>query len=157
MPVTYWNPAPLIGAAQGAFKASALAAQQYAKSTAPTHKAGAKVRVVSNSNAFLMPTGLGWVFEQGRQAGYSILPGGATGTRRSYSRSSGATYKVRSKRGGSGSALKFTRGDGGFAASATGGAMAAEPYIRPAGVWWQTIGYRSVAIGRLAAAGFRPR
>jgi hypothetical protein len=84
----------------------------------------AGVELVGNT---LKPTGLGTVFEQGRRGGYDIQP----------------KDKL---------AIKFP--DGSFATFAKGGAMAAKPYLGPAGVRWANGGFQSTARASLASQGF---
>lgn len=117
-------------------------------------KSGVRSKVVDDGRAMLIGTGLAATFEHGRQGGYEINPGAITGIRRSFSRKTGtATYKARA---GSGDkvALKFTGGDGGFAAHAIGGDMKAYPALAPASVDWVQRIYPQVAKASLSAAGF---
>lgn len=162
-----WNTTRLDATLLAAFKRSLPAAQARAKATAPNSKSGAKTIGVSatslaTARATLAPTGLGTIFEVGRQGGYPIVPGGVTGLRRTKAQSGsfnlsdqfGRNYRLRSKRGGSSKALKFSRGDGGFAAYALGGSMRAEPYIKPTGAWWVNGGFQAIARAQMTAGGF---
>jgi hypothetical protein len=85
----------------------------------------AGVELVGNT---LHGTGLAGVFEGGRRGGYAIQP--------------------KAKK-----ALKL--GSDEFAAAVTGGPMAAEPFIHPAGIRWANGGFQSTARATLAARGFR--
>ena len=117
-----WFPERLNAAIAEAYKASLAVALEDANATSPDpDKAGAKL--VGNA---LAPTGLGTVFEQGRQGGYDIAPTHAQ-------------------------ALKIGTG---FAAFATGGSMAPKPYLGPAAQRWATEGFQATARARLAASGF---
>lgn len=148
-----WNPSAVNSALARAFKASAVTAVADAvKGNPAPSKIGVRGPIVRGTSATIVGTGLAATFEEGREAGYPILPGGALGPRRG--KSAGAyTYKTRRKRGGSGGALRFTGGDGGFAAYAIGGPMKAQPFLHPAAARWATIYYQQAARGFLAAAG----
>lgn len=159
-----WNTRPLDGALLSAFKPSVFQAKDYAKMHSPSSKAGAVAKRIvttdlSSARADLVPTGLGFVFEGGRQGGYPISPGGVKGFRKSKRgavtfNTTGRAYSYRSKRGGGAKALKFTRGDGGFAAYAVGGPMKAEPYIRPGAELWASQLYKNACRAILARRGF---
>ena len=159
-----WNPAALNSALLSAYRPSVYRARDYAKQTSPSSKAGATVKrlsatSISTARADLVPTGLGFVFESGREGGYPIAPGGVKAFRKSSRgtvtfNTTGRTYSLRSKRGGGAQALRFTRGDAGFAAYAIGGPMKAEPYVGPAGTVWARTIYPQLATGTLASRGF---
>lgn len=162
-----WDPNPLNRALLGAFKPSVFRAKDYAKATSPSSKAGVTIKRLNATSlqtaaADLVPTGLGWVFEKGRVGGYPIFPGGAAGFRKSRAKSAsimfnstGRTYTYRKGRGSSG-ALKFSRGDGGFAAYAVGGKMKPDQYINPASSEWSRVIYPRQAASYLRSAGFGP-
>jgi hypothetical protein len=149
--------ARLQNAAASGFRKSVYVARTDAEANRPSSKAGVMARLPSPTKGVLIPTGLGFVFEQGRAGGYPILPGGVKAERRSFSRSKGVSFSSRAVRGKSTSALKFTRGDGGFARSATGGAMRARPYIRPAAARWASGVAQRVMALEMARAGFGRR
>lgn len=167
--VLKWSPARLDAALLTAFRRSLPVAKADAVSHSPAgKKAGAKVVGVNTGSlatarATLAPTGIGTVFEVGRHGGYPIVPGGAKGLRATSGKTFdvtdqfGRTYRARTKRGGTAKALKFTGGNGGFAAYAVGGAMRAEPYIKPAGARWVSTHYKAAARATLAANGFGGR
>lgn len=150
---TWWNPAHLNAAIVSAFPQSVAIAVADAKRNAhPSDKAGATGKVTSPTTAYMKPTGLGFVFEQGRRGGYEINPGLVLGLRSSRRRGR-TSYTVRFGRTQT-QALKFTQGDGGFAARVIGGAMTARPYVGPAAERWARGGYQVVAKRALATKGF---
>jgi hypothetical protein len=117
-----WAPERLNAAIERAYLESLLRAEADAKANSPDpDKAG--VRLEGNT---LVPSGLGTVFEEGRQGGYEIKP--------------------------KGQALKLSSGQ--FAAAVRGGAMAPKPFIHPAAVRWANGGFQSTARATLASQGF---
>lgn len=148
-----WNPGAVNSALAGAFKASAVmtAADAVRGNPAPS-VVGVKGPIIRGASATIVGTGLAPVFEKGREGNYPILPGGAVGPRKS--RVAGAySYKTRAKRKGTGRAIKFTGGDGGFAAYAIGGPMKAQPFLHPAAARWVAIYYKQAARSALVAVG----
>ena len=161
-----WNPAGLNRALLAAYRPSVYQARNLAVQTSPSSKAGATVKrlnsaSLSTARADLVPTGLGFVFESGREGGYPIAPGGVKGFRKSSKgttvfNATGRTYSYRSKRGGGAKALRFSKGDGGYAAYSIGGPMKAEPYVKPAGTVWARTLFPAQARRTLASSGFGP-
>ncbi len=152
--IVKFNPSRLNAQIAKGFRQSVYATGIDAKTHAPVPKAGA-VATVRGSIGYLRPTGLGIIYEKGRQGGYEINPGAISGVRSSFSRKTGSrSYKVK---GGTGdkTALKFTGGDGGFAAYAIGGPMAARPYLRPAAARWANGGSQAAMRRALLSGGFR--
>lgn len=148
-----WHPQRFNSALLGAFRSSVGDAKIAAllRSPSPT-KAGARYTLRGPTSATLRTTGkLGHIFEGGREGGYIIQPGLRTvrGRAEGGSRFQKVTKGVRA---GSGNiALKFSKGDGGFARGAVvGGAMRAKPYIHPAASLWSHQLYQ-----RRAAAAIR--
>lgn len=144
-----WNPGRVNSALASAFKASTIvAATDAVKGNPAPSVVGVKGPIVQGASATIVGTGLAPVFEGGRKGGYPIVPGGAVGPRGS---------KTRTKRTGTGRAIKFTGGDGGFAAYAIGGPMKAQPFLHPAAARWATLYYQQAArsaLGILGAGGF---
>lgn len=135
-----WYPERLNARLLSAFRSSVGDAKKVALLASPTHdrRAGARYTFVGPTHATLGTTGaLGHIFELGRHGGYVIQPGLKT-TRSRVSGGSRFEKVTSGVRGGSGNiALKFTKGDGGFARGGIiGGAMSAKPYIRPTSVVW---------------------
>jgi hypothetical protein len=124
MPASFiWAPERLNAAIERAYLESLVRAEADAKAHSPDpDKAG--VRLEGNA---LVPTGLGTVFEEGRQGGYEIKPKSAQ-------------------------ALKLPGGI--FAEVVRGGAMAPKPFIHPAATRWANGGFQSTAKASLAASGF---
>jgi hypothetical protein len=117
-----WAPERLTAAIERAYLESLVRAEADAKAHSPDpDKAG--VRLEGNT---LVPSGLGTVFEEGRQGGYEIKP--------------------------KGQALKLPGGQ--FAAVVRGGAMAPKPFIHPAAARWANGGFQSTARATLASQGF---
>lgn len=145
-----WNPSRLNAGLSAAFRTSAVVAAADATTHNPARRIiGVKGPVLKGTTATIVGTGLARVFEHGRKGGYPILPGGAVGPRKS--KVQGVySYKTRSKRGGTGTALHF-RGTGGFAAYAIGGPMRAQPFLAPAAARWASIYYQQAARGALAS------
>lgn len=137
--IVRWNPARLNEKLLSAYRQSIYDARNLALSTSPARgKATAFLRQIGPTSAFLKTSGkLGHIFELGRQGGYVIQPGLKT-TRGRVAGGSRFEKETTGVRAGSGNiALKFSKGDGGFARGGViGGAMRARPYIRPAGVAW---------------------
>lgn len=159
MPVTSavrWDPSRLNAAIARGNRASFKVA--HADALARRHnksKSGVRLIEQSSTTAILKATGLQTVFESGRQGGYEINPGAITGVRRSYSRKTGtSSYRSRAGRGDK-TALKFTGGDGGFAAYAIGGPMRPYPAMGPAASDWARGGAQATMRTSLAAGGFR--
>jgi hypothetical protein len=148
-----WDPTRLNASLKNATLASFKVAHADAQARRHnTSRSSVKLKINSEVQADLVPQGLQGVFEQGREGGYEINPSGATGIRRS--RSKGVTsFRVRAGTGDK-FALKFTGGDGGFAAYAVGGPMRSYPAMGPAAKDWARKGYQTVAKGTLAAQGF---
>lgn len=122
-----WNPAPLTGRLLGALGASAVVAKADAASGSPTPKAGVTGPVlVSSHEALLVGTGLTPVFERGRRGGYPIVPHGES---------------------------PLIIPGVGFRQSAVGGAMRAQPFMRPAAFRWASGYYQDAARGSLALGG----
>ena len=118
-----WAPERLNAAIERAYLESLVRAEADAKANSPDpDKAG--VRLEGNA---LVPSGLGTVFEEGRQGGYDIAPKNAQ-------------------------ALKLPGGT--FAAFVKGGAMAPKPFIHPAASRWANGGFQSTARATLASQGF---
>lgn len=148
-----WNPSAVNSGLARAFKASAVVATADAVKNNPSKsKIGVKGPIVRGGTATIVGTGLAATFEEGRTGGYPILPGGALGPRKTKTKGS-YTYTTKRKRGGTGGALKFTGGDGKFAAYAIGGPMKAQPFLHPAAARWATIYYAQAAKGFLASLG----
>lgn len=145
---TWWSDAALKGGVQRARKIAlaGAAAVAAAKNPAPRH-----IRVIPVSGSFgpdlIKGTGqLAHIMEGGRSGGYPIQPG--LHTLRS---SKKGVYGVR---GSSGTAIKFTHGDGGFARGPfLGGPMAARPFLEPAAEWWAGGGYAAALSASLAVSG----
>ena len=149
--ILVWNPSRLNAKLLAAFGQSLPDARNNALVRSPAKtKAGAVVRRTGQTSGILVPTGLGHIFELGRQGGYVIQPGLRTTRRRIPGTRAKETTGVRA---GSGNiALKFTKGDGGFARGGViGGSQRAEPYIRPAGVTWAHTLYQRRARAALSA------
>jgi hypothetical protein len=145
-----WNTTGLNAALTAGFVRSVKAAEAVAEAKNP---APSKIKIVI---AKLDPEGyaviagrgpLAHIFEGGRRGGYEINAG-FKGSRRK------GVKTFRAVKGGA-RALHFTHGDGGFAASAIGGPMAAEPYMAPAAAAWASALYKSSVTSTLAAAGFK--
>lgn len=159
-----FNPSRLTAATKAAFAESVKIAGATAKGLQHEKKRSGVRSGVNGDVGYLRATGLGTVFEVGRQGGYPIYPGGVRGYRKSSSvgaigdlSGSGRTYSMRSKRGGTARALQFSHGDGGFAAYAFGGSMNAYPALVPAAELWANGIYQRTASLQLAAAGFGAR
>lgn len=132
-----WDPSKLNEALLRAFKSSVTNAKMVAIARSPAPgKAGASYTTLGPTTARLRATGLGTIFEGGRQGGYVIQPGLRT-TRRRVPGGHGAKVASGVRAGSGNIALKFTKGDGGFARGGIiGGAMKARPYIHPAASAW---------------------
>jgi hypothetical protein len=125
-----WDTTRLNGAIKAATLSSFKVAQEDARARRHNKsRSDIELHITSENQAELVPKGLQSVFEQGRAGGYEIAP-----------------KKF---------ALKFTAGDGGFAASAVGGPMPPFPAMGPAGQDWSRAGFQSTARRFLAGAGFR--
>lgn len=105
-----------------AYEVSLEDARDDAEANSPSFKAG--VELDGNT---LVATGIGPLFEHGREGGYDIAP--------------------RDKL-----ALRFP--DGSFAAFAQGGEMEPDPYIGPAAERWANGGFQASASTVLASEGF---
>lgn len=154
----WWNPLALNTAIKSAFRPSVYTAIADAKAHSPSHVAGASGKVRTDTSAFMRPTGLGFVWERGRPAGYEILPGLALGARRTTSK---GVKTVTIKTGNTGTEfLGFNNtpgtdsGTGVRRGPVKGGLQHKDPYVFPAAVRWAQYGYRTVAHRILASVGF---
>lgn len=125
--IVHWDPRRLNAKLVSAYGQSIQDARllALARSPSPT-KARVRLTRRGTTTALLGTAGpLGHIFELGREGGYVIQPGLKVSRR----------GRVRA---GSGNlAIKFTKGDGGFARGGIkGGAMKAEPYIGPSATLW---------------------
>jgi hypothetical protein len=158
-----WNPAPLSSAILRAFPPSVRNTTAEAQVAAAkfTRKSGATYKMISSTRAIVKPTAFGWIYEQGREGGYPIFPKGVVAPRRSKAKTpdfrdlSGKGYTFRSVKGHASDVLTF--GPGQAAAYAFGGAMAARPYVKPAGVRWAQGGFQRSAVSELRRSGFGGR
>ena len=153
-----WYPEKLNASLISAFRTSVGDAKKVALLASPSpSKAGARYRLIGPTHASLGTTGkLGHIFEGGRQGGYVIQPGLKT-TRGRVAGGSRFEKVTTGVRAGSGNiALKFSKGDGGFARGGViGGPMTAKPYIRPAAaVWARTLYQRRARAAIRGFAGF---
>lgn len=135
-----WQPQALISATERAFKTAAKQVKVTIEATKPAKSipvrgpyygmqmrgAARGVRVGKGEVAVIKSGGLAPIFEQGAKP-HDIFPGAVRATRRSYSRSRGASSSVRSRRGGK-RALKI--GDQ-FAAHVSHPGMRAQPFLGP--------------------------
>lgn len=149
-----WNPEALNRRLLSAFGQSVGDARLFAQRLNPApSKIGIVAPKTGATSAILKSTGrIGHIFELGRKGGYVIQPGLKT------VRGRDPTGKTRAKvtkgvRAGSGNiALKFTKGDGGFARGGViGGSQRAQPFLRPAGSAWARGLYQRRARAELSA------
>jgi hypothetical protein len=156
--IVRWDPRRLNANLLSAYGQSIADARLVAIASSPApRKAGARIVRTGPTSARLGTTGLGHIFELGRKGGYVIQPGLKT-VRRRVQGGSRFQREAAGVRGGSGKiALRFTRGDGGFARGGViGGPQRATPYINPTAGTWARILYqrraraaiRSFALGR---------
>lgn len=150
-----WDPSRFNAKLASAFKYSVRDAKVAAVAGSPSPaKAGARYTFKGPTSATLGTTGrLGHIFEGGRRGGYVIQPGLRTTRSRDPSGATRAKITTGVRAGSGNIALKFTKGDGGFARGGViGGAMRARPYLRPAGGLWARALYQRRA--RAAIRGF---
>lgn len=151
----YWFPERLNEKLLIAFRQSVGDAKIAAVARSPSQtKAGARYSLTGPTSAVLRTTGkLGHIFEGGRQGGYVIQPGLRTTRGRDPSGATRAKVTTGVRAGSGNVALKFSRGDGGFARGGIiGGAMQAKPYLHPAASMWAQSLYNRRASAALRSA-----
>lgn len=150
---TVWDaPAILQAPLRGVFRLAAAACFKAMDEASPEHDlAGVRVVSMTETTATASGTGLASMFEHGRTGGYPINPKASAGFRNTFSKKFGMSFtKFRqpsaSQAGGSGvGVLKFTRGDGGFAANALGGSEAPRPFMMPVAATFRPVFYEPLA------------
>ena len=169
-----WNPAALNQALLSAYRPSVRQAETYSRSRAHLRSAGVKVRrspatSLATCADTMMPTGLGWVQEKGREGGYPIFPGGGPGLFKVRGKSAASRgtafgtdrfYQLKSKGGFSttSGAIAFNSEGGksntGVRYFTFGGDMEADPYIYPGAALWSSQLYKNTCAAILARRGF---